>query len=124
MLKIIETDGQSRPVRIERRRGKWERDSDVLLVEIALSGGFAVFIEVIAKGWKEIKKLRRQSQFGFSAGQSHRARAAESLGGHAEHGYSESEREREGFALRNFLHGEDCRCRLDNKGAIISPEMS
>ena len=86
MLKIIETDGLTRPVRIERRRGKWERDSDVLLVEIALSGGFAVFIEVIAKGWKEIKKLRRQSQFGFSAGQSHRARAAESLGGNAKRG--------------------------------------
>ena len=86
MLKIIETDGQSRPIRIQRSRGEGERDSDVLLVEIALSGGFAVFVQVIAKGWKKIKKLWRQSQFGFSAGQSHRARAAESQGGHTEHG--------------------------------------
>ena len=86
MLKIIETDGQSRPIRIQGSRGEGERDSDVLLVEIALSGGFAVFVEIIAKGWKEIEKLTRQSQFGFSAGQSHRARAAESLGRNAEHG--------------------------------------
>ena len=85
MLEIIEANGLIRAVRIERRRRQRKRDSDVLPVEIALFGSFAVFVQIIAKGWKEIEKLARQSQFGFSAGQSHRTGATESLGGHAEH---------------------------------------